>query len=202
VSTGAPTTPPPAGGVLSSVTVSAPVLGATGNVEPVSGKVLVRLPHGHKFELLSGLRQIPIGSIVDATTGRVLVTVARKGGGTQTGEFFAGEFILQQGHGGMVVATLTGGKTVACASHAGRSRGHAARAKRRARRRLWANAHGTFSTKGNYAVGAVQGTEWLTEDNCEGTLIRVTRDKVKVTDLVRHHTKVVKAGHKILVKHP
>ncbi len=69
-------------------------------------------------------------------------------------------------------------------------------------RKLWADAHGKFSTKGNYAAGAVQGTEWLTEDLCEGTLIRVTRDKVLVTDLVRHRHKAVKVGHKYLAKAP
>jgi hypothetical protein len=69
-------------------------------------------------------------------------------------------------------------------------------------RKLWSNAHGSFSTKGNYAAGAVQGTEWLTEDLCEGTLIRVTRDKVRVTDLVRHRTIVVRAGHRYLAKAP
>jgi hypothetical protein len=69
-------------------------------------------------------------------------------------------------------------------------------------RKLWANAHGSFSTKGNYAAGAVQGTEWLTEDLCEGTLIRVTRDKVLVTNLVTHHHHEVTTGHKYLAKAP
>ena len=69
-------------------------------------------------------------------------------------------------------------------------------------RKLWANAHGKFSTKGNYAAGAVQGTEWLTEDLCEGTLIRVTRDKVAVTNLVNHKHVEVKTGHKYLAKAP
>ncbi len=69
-------------------------------------------------------------------------------------------------------------------------------------RKLWANAHGSFSTQGNYAAGAVQGTEWLTEDLCEGTLIRVTRDKVKVTNLVNHRHVEVSPGHSVLVKAP
>jgi hypothetical protein len=86
---------------------------------------------------------------------------------------------------------------VSCkAHHARRAR---AAAKRRTRK-LWANAHGTFSTKGNYAVGAVQGTEWLTEDRCDGTVIKVTRDKVRVTDLVHHRSFSVRAGHSALVR--
>ena len=192
----------PVGGeaVLSTVTVAPPVLGISGNVQPVSGKVYVRLPHSSGFELLSGLRQIPVGTVVDATAGRVLVTTALPHGGSESAEFFAGEFTLTQRRNGVVIAILTGGHVTICNG--------AHRAARRARtstrhghtRRLWANAHGTFSTKGNYAAGAVQGTEWLTEDTCEGTLILVTRDKVKVTDLVRHRSFIVRAGHRVLVK--
>ena len=69
-------------------------------------------------------------------------------------------------------------------------------------RKLWANAHGKFSTKGNYAAGAVQGTEWLTEDLCDGTLIKVTRDKVAVTNLVNHRHVKVTTGHHYLAKAP
>lgn len=42
----------------------------------------------------------------------------------------------------------------------------------------------------------------LTEDLCEGTLIRVTRDKVAVTNLVNHKHIEVKTGHRYLAKAP
>jgi len=193
------TTPPPEG-------IPPPVLAKTGNVAPVSGRVLVQLPGTHTFVPLASLRQIPFGTIIDATHGRVSVTTAGPHGGTQTGEFFQGEFVLTQGRSGLVVATLNGGDFSVCPT--ARERAHRARASARhasgkhAVRKLWANAHGSFSTKGNYAAGAVQGTEWLTEDLCEGTLIRVTRDKVKVTDLVRHRSLTVKAGRRYLAKAP
>jgi len=48
----------------------------------------------------------------------------------------------------------------------------------------------------------VRGTEWLTEDLCEGTLIRVTRDQVEVTNLVNRRHAAVKAGHRYLAKAP
>jgi hypothetical protein len=205
--TGTTTTTTPTGtgapvaqqGVLPNTEVSPPVLAKTGNLLPVSGKVYVHVPHGKGFVLLPGLTQIPFGSTIDATGGTVLVTVARGGsaGGDQSGEFFDGEFILTQAPNGRVVAILTGGSLVSCkARHARRAQ---AAAKRRTRK-LWANAHGTFSTKGNYAVGAVQGTEWLTEDRCDGTLIKVTRDKVRVTDLVHHRSFSVRAGHSAFVR--
>jgi len=105
-----------------------------------------------------------------------------------------------------VAAALAGGDFSGCAvrPRAARAGSAVASAKhapgRHLVRKLWANAHGSFSTKGNHAAGAVQGTEWLTEDHCEGTLIRVARDRVKVTDLVRHRTVVVRAGHSYLAR--
>jgi hypothetical protein len=184
----------------------APVLAVSGNIAPVSGHVLVRLPGAKGFVPLSSLRQIPFGAVIEATHGRVVVTTAGLHGGTQTGEFFQGEFVLSQGRNGLVVAALTGGSYAVCPTS--RQRAHRARVSaRRATgrhvvRKLWANAHGSFSTKGNYAAGAVQGTEWVTEDLCEGTVIRVTRDKVAVTNLVNHRRASVKAGHQYLAKAP
>ena len=123
---------------------------------------------------------------------------------------YGGEFILRQGANGVVVAELTGGNFSVCPTK--RERSHLARAgtvlARAAAsgshvvRKLWANAHGKFSTKGNYAAGAVQGTEWLTENLCDGTLIKVTRDKVAVTNLVSHKHVEVKTGRHYLAKAP
>ena len=196
--------------VVTSTTVPPPVLARTGNVAPVSGKVLVKVPGSKQFVPLQTLRQIPFGSVIDATNGTVSVTTALPGGKTQTGQFFAGEFILRQERNGLVVAELTGGNFSVCPTK--RERAHIARVSsvqayaaasgKHVVRKLWANAHGKFSTKGNYAAGAVQGTEWLTEDLCEGTLIRVKRDKVAVTNLVNHRHVVVKTGHKYLAKAP
>jgi DNA-binding beta-propeller fold protein YncE len=202
---------------IPTTAVPPPVLARTGNVAPVSGTVLVKLPGTSVFVALSTLQQIPFGSVIEATNGTVSVTTALPGGGTQTGEFFEGEFILRQGPNGLVVAELTGGNFSVCPtarerSHIARVRGgsawastvgaHTATSGSHVVRKLWANAHGKFSTKGNYAAGAVQGTEWLTEDLCDGTLIRVTRDKVAVTNLVTHRHVEVKTGHHYLAKAP
>lgn len=186
--------------------VGAPTLAVTGDLTLVSGSVLVKVPGASRFVALTTVHQIPFGTIINATHGRVSVTTARPHGGTQTSEFFEGEFILTQGRSGRVVATLTGGNFSVCAT--ARQRSHATRANarhasgRRVVRKLWANAHGSFSTKGNYAAAAVEGTEWLTEDLCEGTLIRVTRDRVLVTNLVSHRRVTVRANHQYLAAAP
>ena len=183
-----------------------PKLAATGNLTPVSGSVLVKLPGSSTFVSLAAVRQIPFGTVIDATHGRVRVTTAGPHGGTQTGEFFEGEFVLTQGRDGLVVATLTGGDFSGCPtarerSHTGtRELSHASG--KHVVRKLWTDAHGSFSTKGNYAAATVRGTEWLTEDLCEGTLIRVTRDRVAVTNLVNHRHITITAGHRYLAKVP
>jgi hypothetical protein len=161
------------------------------------------------FVLLSSLRQVPFGSVIDATEGHVQVTTAAPQGGQESGEFFDGQFVLMQSRNGVVTVQLSGGTTCPPPKH-GKKHGkrHNTRkvadvaARRSGHRKLWSNAHGTFTSKGTYAAGAVQGTEWLTEDRCNGTFIKVTRDKVKVTDLVRHKTHIVRAGHSIFIKAP
>jgi DNA-binding beta-propeller fold protein YncE len=203
----------PAGPLTSPAIVAAvppPVLAKTGDVAPVSGQVLVELPGTKTLVPLASLQQIPFGTIIEATHGTVSVTSAQPNGTTQTGEFFEGQFILTQERDGQIVATLSGGNFSVCPT--ARERAHIARASgplartavsgKHVVRKLWANAHGKFSTKGNYAAGAVQGTEWLTEDLCEGTLIEVTRDKVAVTNLVNHKHVEVKTGHHYLAKAP
>jgi FG-GAP repeat len=189
----------------SGVTVPPPVLGRTGNITSISGRVRFLLPGARHYVTLLGTQQIPYGTIVDATHGSVSVTAALPNGRTETGRFFDGTFLLTQSRNGTVVATLRGGNFAVCPRHQ-RATGSsvAVSSSRRASskhvvRKLWADAHGNFSTQGHSAAGAVLGTKWLTEDLCEGTLIRVTRDKVRVTDLIRHHSRIVYAGHHDLV---
>jgi sugar lactone lactonase YvrE len=197
-----PSTPP------APAALPAPVLASSGNLAPVSGAVLIELPGTSTFVPLTALKQIPFGTVIDATHGRVIITTAGAKGGTQSAEFFDGEFTLSQGHNGLVVATLAGGDFSVCPPSGGaaKARHTRTRAKRASPkhvvRELWANARGSFSTRGSYATGVVQGTEWLTEDLCEGTLIRVTRDKVRVTNLVNHRHASVRAGHRYLAKAP
>jgi hypothetical protein len=195
-------------GVLGSTSVllAQPVFGVSGNLSPISGLVLVKLPGATGFVPLTEVRQVPFGTIIDATRGKVAVTTARMHGGTQTVTFYSGAFRITQARNGLVIAALTGGNFQVCPT--ARQRRHLARAAanrasgRHVVRKLWAAGHGSYSTKGNYATGAVLGTRWLTEDLCEGTLIRVATDKVAVRNLVNHRRRTVKAGHQYLAKAP
>lgn len=163
-------------------------------------------PGAKRFVPLTTLSQVPFGTVIDATNGTVSVTTAAPHGGTQVLTLSGGKFVLSQGAAGGVLATLTGGDYSVCPT--ARERSHIAQAaikhasRKHVVRKLWAEGHGRFSTKGNYAVGGVLGTRWLTEDLCEGTLIRVATDRVAVTNLVNHHRVTVKAGHSYLAKAP
>lgn len=204
---GNPLTPIAArGGVLASTTsaLPPPTLALTGNIVRLSGIVRVKLPGSRFFTLLGGGEQIPFGSIVDATRGRVSVTTAALHGGVQTMIFYQGAFKLTQRRDGLVISALWGGSFARCPrsrSNGRRARSSATRGKHPVRK-LWAEGHGSYSTKGNYATGAVLGTRWLTEDLCAGTLIRVLTDRVAVVDLVTHKHVTVEAGHSYLAKAP
>ena len=68
-------------------------------------------------------------------------------------------------------------------------------------RHLWAkDNHGRFVTRGRSAVATVRGTAWLMQESCAGTLVKVTRGRVSVRDLVRHRTVLVSAGRSYLAR--
>ncbi len=54
----------------------------------VSGRVLIKAPGARAFTPLSGPQLIPVGSTIDATSGRVRVTSAASGRATHSGQFY------------------------------------------------------------------------------------------------------------------
>jgi hypothetical protein len=192
-------------GVLASITSSLapPKFDVAGNLLPVSGVVRIKTPGSPSFVSVGSVIQVPFGTIVDATLGKVTITTVDAGGATQTVTFYSGEFKITQAKNGSALATLLGGSFSSCPKAKHRHRGRRASAARKKRvRKLWAEGHGKYSTKGNYATGAALGTRWVTEDFCEGTLIRVVLHRVSVTDLVTHRHFTVKAGHSYFAKAP
>lgn len=170
---------------------AAPQLAETAAATPVAGSVRVREPGSTSFVSLATARRIRFGATVDATHGRVSITIATPGGGTQTAVFYEGQFRLTQSASG--AATLTLNAPLHCA-------GAAAAAARRTRH-LWGQGHGNFTTSGHYAAATVLGTKWLTADTCTGTRITVASGHVRVTDRLRHRSVVVTAPGSYLAGH-
>jgi hypothetical protein len=206
---GSSTSPPP------PTTTPAPVIGKTLNATSVKGKVLVRLPNGHGFVALTAARQLPVGTQIDARHGTIrLVAASSSAGKTQMGTFSGAVFRFAQSSKGrdkglttlsLLEGVVRGGPSYA-SCRARRSGGRsgtgatAARVNRRTLQLLHASAKGRFTTRGRYAAATVRGTIWDTADRCDGTLVRVRRGTVTVSDLVRHKAMTVRAGHSYLAK--
>jgi hypothetical protein len=194
-SPGAPSPPPG-----SPAPLSPPVLGKTVNIERVSGVVRFSAPSGSTrslgFEVLTGARQIPVGSQIDTTRGRIRLTSATSRPGTiQTADFYAGRFKVSQTTkgGGLTELALTG-KVPRCGIQG------SAAARKSKRRRLWGNGKGKFRTRGHRSSATVRGTKWLVEDRCTGTLTRVARGTVSVRDFARRRTVTLRAGKRYLAR--
>ena len=197
----------------------APVLGKSVLLEPVSGVVLVTAPEpgspprtrqdvpaGPAFPL-DGETNVPVGSVVDTRFGTVAMTVAvDRESGTDSGQFHSGPFQVFQDDvvGAVADLELRGGKSFnACpAGQMGPGTATTAARRRGARpvRRLWSSAKGRFRTRGRFAAATVRGTRWLTEDRCEGTLVRVREGAVAVADLRTGTDRLVPAGQSYLVR--
>jgi hypothetical protein len=208
---GAPPPPPPP-----------PVPGKSVVVKVVSGQVFIKLPGKGRaratapkgFVPFTGAANIPVGSQLDTSKGRVALTSAADTGGakTQTSDFYQGIFQVKQAtpkkkpkKAKALVTDLVMKGQIArsqCAPLKG-ARAAATKKKKGPKAvlgKLWGNGKGKFRTNGKYSAATVRGTIWLVEDRCEGTLTKVSRGTVSVRDFKRKKTVTVKAGHSYLAR--
>jgi hypothetical protein len=172
-----------------------PVLAQSVAGATVSGAVTVERPGTHAFVTLGKQGLIPVGSLVNATNGRVTLTAAASSGAvTHTGQFYDGEFMVGQSHSGLTTLKLAGGARCAATATAANKRTPARR------RRLWGSAHGDFETIGTDAAATELGTTWLTQDTCTGTVVRVSSGAVRVTNRLTNRSIIVRAPHSYLAK--
>jgi hypothetical protein len=193
-----------------------PALGKTVGLEALDGDVSIISPSGAVVDL-SVARALPTGTIVDTTNGTVeLTTALDRKGNTQVGRFWGGVFQIRQSPGakGLTELVLTGGDFSSCTATAARVRAKtsavatAAKAKKKKAkaaakpsRSLWgSDNHGRFQTRGRGSVATVRGTQWFTQDTCDGTLTRVVKGTVSVLDLHRKHATTVRHGHEYLAR--
>lgn len=207
-------TPPPPAAKAAAV---APVNGESVAVTPEEGKVLIKVPGSDKFVPIEEYKTIPVGSIIDATNGKVLLTTIDANGNEQSALFFGGRFEVAQRDGsGLTTLRLVGGDFNTCG---GVTRGHALPANpghgspcgcpaqssasasgARKGRKLWGSGHGNFRTEGNHGSATVRGTIWFTEDRCDGTFFKVRRGVVTIRDFDAGKTFSLPAGMSYLAK--
>jgi hypothetical protein len=207
-----------------------PVLGKSVNVEPVSGIVYIELPPGAKlasltpfaleapafaalakgrsFIPLTEARQIPVGSILEATAGVARITTATtasRHGKLQFGDFGAGIFKLlqarrQRGLTDLNIIDNHSARQV-CATR-GKAHIAASHPSSKVLGRLSANSHGKFTAHGQYSAATVRGTIWSVANRCDGTLTRVKRGVLSVRDFHRRKTFTLFTGQSYLARAP
>jgi hypothetical protein len=167
------------------------------NVTPVSGEVFVKLPGSTQFVPLTEPSQVPMGSQIDATRGRVELKSGRDAGVTEVSTFYDGAFEMTQAAAAdLVELRLILGDFSVCAQPSLQ----AANKNTRPIRRLWGNGKGKYRTRGKYSSATVRGTIWKTEDRCDGTLTKVDEGSVTVRDFGRQLNIVVKAPKSYLAE--
>ena len=168
-----------------------PEAGEEVNALPKSGTVRVKIAGTNRFVELDEAQQIPVGSTVDTTKGRVTIVAA----GGQQADFFDGIFRLSQGRGAKPLTTLKLVEAMSCPKA-----GRAVAAARKKKRRLWGDGSGKFKTDGKHSAATVIGTRWLVEDRCASTLTKVTRGRVRVRDFAKRKNVVVRAGKQYVAR--
>jgi hypothetical protein len=175
------------------------------------GAGVAQAPPG--FKPLQGGATLSVGTQIEASDGRIELkaAAATRGGKTMTGQFFDGRFLISQvrqgKHGASARRLITqlrlrgGSFGSACRATAARTLAAKKRSKKRVRR-LWGDGKGSFQTRGQGAAATVRGTRWLTEDRCDGTLVRVRRGVVDVRDFVKKRTVRLKAGQSYVAHRP
>jgi hypothetical protein len=193
-------------GGVADASLPPPRFGHSVDVGLVSGTVIVTPPGGHPFELGTQDRHIPVGSLIDTTHGRVDLRAAPPPAAGATGasttaarvedaQFYDGAFrVTQSASRPVAQIRLAGGRAGACPTPAGDFAPHR-KLPHKVLRLLWASGSGKFQTVGRYSAATVLGTKWLTEDFCDGTLVRVSRGVVAVENLATHAIVTVRAGH-------
>jgi hypothetical protein len=181
----------------------APILAQRQNASAISGTVMVRLKGTTKFVPLSGAGTIPDGSEVEVTNGRVLITVATlTPGKTQSAEVWGGRFLVHQERRGSGETHLTLSLSLTGCPRVSLPRGSAAAFTAGAKhssgpksRHLWVSeGGGSWGTNGRYVSTTVEGTHWLTVDQCNRSRVTVAAGKVRVHDLIHNTTKILTAG--------
>ena len=141
---------------------------------------------------------MPAGTEVETANGEVQLVL--KAG--VPGNFYNGRFIiaLPPGQASTVELRLSGGSFKPC----GAKRTIAARNKppKRSVRRLWGKAKGAFRTRGRYSSTTVRGTDWLTDDRCDGTLTSVRQGRTLVFDFIENRSIALRTGQQYLAKAP
>jgi hypothetical protein len=197
-----------------------PVQGDTAAVVP-QGTVLIKLAPGStpklaktlglrgaaaKFVPLKSAADVPLGSTLDTTRGRVgLFTSTGVGKPLNEGNFNGGRFQVAQGtKNPLTTLSMAGTALKGCGTRVpkGGARKPALVTAAKRKRRLFSSVHGRFRTRGRNSSATVRGTQWTMTDTCAGTLTSVKQGTVVVRDFRLKKNHRVRAGHRYFARAP
>ena len=175
------------------VVINPPEFDSTGNIDPLSGTVLAKLPGESQVREITELTQVPVGTTVDVSNGFVDLTTQRgPSEGLQTVTLWDGAFVFRQRlKHRITVMRLT--QQVAGAGTSGRAQAAGKRGKR-----LWGRGRCRCRHRGRNSSGTARGTWWLTAERRRGTFTKVKEGTVIVRDFTRNRKVKVTAGESYL----
>jgi hypothetical protein len=137
--------------------------------------------------------QIRNGDRIDVRNGSIELT-------TTSGDanFYSGVFTVKQagGRNAYTELTLVGGDFSVCGKR--KLAAFDQTPPKKNVRSLWGKGTGKFRTKSRFSSATVRGTNWLTVDRCDGSLVLVREGVVEVRDFTLRKTVQVSAGESYL----
>jgi hypothetical protein len=189
-----------------------PTLGQSESLSLVSGTVSVRVRGSTSYTPLLGEMAVPDDSEVDARHGSVAITVATPPPAqSATAIAYQGRFLLHQDATPPAEAHLILSQALAGCGAAGPLRkAHKPRAAETRKRKsvaksrhLWvSDTGGSWGTSGRYVSTTVEGTRWLTSDQCRQSKVAVAEGVVLVQDLIHGTSASISAGHEYVATQP
>lgn len=178
---------------------TSPLLGQREAIAVVAGEVTVRVKGSASFVALASTSTIPDGSEIDATNGRAVIAAATTTSGqSRSAEVYGGRSLVHQdpalGQTNLALSLPLSGCPRAPA-HRSAAGSLARRRTHPKARHLWVSeGGGDWSTTGRYVSTSVEGTSWLTRDQCGRSEVKVASGRVKVHDLLLNRVRVISAG--------
>jgi hypothetical protein len=203
---------------------SAPALGKSFNLLPVSGQVYIKVPGSNSSSLLSSTgpgfvplteaRSLPAGSQIDSRYGTFKLTNASgKKGRLSSGTFGGAIVTVSQAKNGrdkglttfrLLLGAFPGAPNLKGCSTNKTSRGPASGGPLARIASIpftyHSRSHGRYRTLYGRASGSSSGARWDTSVGCGGVMFKVFRGSILVNVSHRHKTLVVHAGQHYLAR--
>jgi hypothetical protein len=178
------------------VVINPPEFDSSGNIDPVEGTVLAKLPGSSQIQRIQELTQVPVGTVVDVSDGFVDLTTQRgPDEGLQTITLWKGSFVFGQRLKNRITVMRLTDDLVGGNARSARTQAQAAG---RAGKRLWGRGRCRCRTRGRNSSGTARGTFWLTAERKRGTYTKVKEGVVAVRDFTQNRRVLVHAGEDYL----